>query len=56
MKWKDIDDGRGVTGEAVEEEADGGVVGGSVDVEVAEERRIGLSEGEGGEVECCGCG
>lgn len=40
-----------ITGETVEEEGDGGVVGGSADVEIAEERRVGLLEGEGGEVE-----
>lgn len=39
------------TGEAVEEEGDGGVVGGTLDVEIAEERGVGLMEGEGGEVE-----
>lgn len=40
-----------ITGEAVEKEADGFVVGGCLDVEIAEEGRVGLGEGEGGEVE-----
>lgn len=39
------------TGEAVEEEADSFVVVGCLDVEIAEEGRVGLGEGEGGEVE-----
>lgn len=39
------------TGIAVEEERDGLIVVGPNDIEIAEERRVALVEGDGGEVE-----
>lgn len=41
---------------AIEEETDGFVIGGSMNVEVAEERRIAFFKGDGGHIEVLGLG
>lgn len=41
---------------AIEEETDGVVIGGSMNVEVAEERRIAFFKGDGGHIEVLGRG